>query len=462
VGLIAQISPNGYSQDAALGLIAAWELKGAIACVGNPNYPAADKGHAYVVSSAGKIGGAAGTVVEVGDMILALEDNAGGTQAAVGASWTVLEHNVSGAEASIAATLAATPSDTVSTIVKRAADGSSALVVEHSTGGPRELDGTLDPSAGAGVAAPIGSTYTRRSAIAAGVLVGLVVDHFVKDTAADAGWLRTKRSPLVTAGQWALKYPAALRARTAAQAQDIVRAILANQAAVATPTEIFYADAANTRMTAAITADHLARTGAGVTFPASAAFADGAAVVDAHTALNLAIGDYLKAADNAKYKVAGGAFAVVLPAIRFTAVGTGVYWASNYKGDGQAKGWHIGIDANGKMNIGANDGVNSPLSGNGNFVYSDAVVRAFAFGRSVTAGKLWFTSNLGDVTVADTTGDISSGDGIFGFFTDLFGAQYSGGTFDMPVAWWLTGASAETIYTNRVALTASSRGLLDV
>jgi hypothetical protein len=45
-----------------------------------------------VVTVAGKIGGAAGTVVAIGDVYFAIADNAGGTQAAVGASWDILVH----------------------------------------------------------------------------------------------------------------------------------------------------------------------------------------------------------------------------------------------------------------------------------------------------------------------------------------------------------------------------------
>lgn len=72
------------------------DFKGAIDCSANPNYPAASKGDAYVVSVAGKIGGAAGLAVDIGDAIVASADNAGGTQAAVGSSWFILEHNLSG------------------------------------------------------------------------------------------------------------------------------------------------------------------------------------------------------------------------------------------------------------------------------------------------------------------------------------------------------------------------------
>lgn len=69
------------------------KFKGSQDCSANPNYPPASRGDVYVVSVAGKIGGASGVAVDVGDEFFAIADNAGGTQAAVGASWTVLEHN---------------------------------------------------------------------------------------------------------------------------------------------------------------------------------------------------------------------------------------------------------------------------------------------------------------------------------------------------------------------------------
>ena len=73
------------------------ELKGNINAAANPNYPAAQKGDTYYVSAAGKVGGASGKTVEIGDAVIAAADNAGGTEAAVGASWFILEKNMSGA-----------------------------------------------------------------------------------------------------------------------------------------------------------------------------------------------------------------------------------------------------------------------------------------------------------------------------------------------------------------------------
>ncbi len=69
--------------------------KGALNCSGSPNYPAADAGHVYIVSAAGKIGGASGPSVEAGDMLIcSVDSTATGTQAAVGANWDILQTNI--------------------------------------------------------------------------------------------------------------------------------------------------------------------------------------------------------------------------------------------------------------------------------------------------------------------------------------------------------------------------------
>lgn len=89
-----QKATKTYVDGIVTGLL---DFKGSTNCSANPNYPAALKGDAYVVSVAGKIGGASGTSVDVGDVYVASADNAGGTQAAVGTSWFLLEHNLVGA-----------------------------------------------------------------------------------------------------------------------------------------------------------------------------------------------------------------------------------------------------------------------------------------------------------------------------------------------------------------------------
>lgn len=84
--------------DSILGTANALVYKGVIDCSANPNYPAADAGFLYVVSVAGKIGGASGVDVEVGDMAICNTDStASGNQATVGAYWNVIQKNIIGA-----------------------------------------------------------------------------------------------------------------------------------------------------------------------------------------------------------------------------------------------------------------------------------------------------------------------------------------------------------------------------
>lgn len=91
-----QIATCAFVQ-AAFGNLDALEYKGVIDCSGTPNYPAADSGHVYKVSVAGKIGGASGVVVEVGDTLLCQTDTtASGTQAEVGDNWNIIQANIDG------------------------------------------------------------------------------------------------------------------------------------------------------------------------------------------------------------------------------------------------------------------------------------------------------------------------------------------------------------------------------
>jgi hypothetical protein len=70
-------------------------FKGSIDASANPNYPAADAGHTYKISVAGKVGGASGIDVQVGDTLYCtLDGSAAGNQATVGANWTIVQSNV--------------------------------------------------------------------------------------------------------------------------------------------------------------------------------------------------------------------------------------------------------------------------------------------------------------------------------------------------------------------------------
>lgn len=92
-----KISTTSYTDGAvAAALTSALIFKSVIDCSTNPNYPAATSGWVYVVSVAGKIGGASGINVEPNDTIYCITTNAGGTQAAVGANFIIVQGNTDG------------------------------------------------------------------------------------------------------------------------------------------------------------------------------------------------------------------------------------------------------------------------------------------------------------------------------------------------------------------------------
>jgi hypothetical protein len=91
---VRAITPQKLAQYVSDKVTGLWEDKGLLDCSLNPNYPAGQKGDAYTVSVAGKIGGPAGTIVEVRDVIYCKVDNAGGDEVTVGASWNVIQGNV--------------------------------------------------------------------------------------------------------------------------------------------------------------------------------------------------------------------------------------------------------------------------------------------------------------------------------------------------------------------------------
>lgn len=93
-----QIATTAFVSSAVASAVAGLlEFIGNVDASTNPNYSAASKGDSYLISVAGKIGGASGKSVEVGDLVVASADNAGGTEASAGTSWFVLEHNLAGA-----------------------------------------------------------------------------------------------------------------------------------------------------------------------------------------------------------------------------------------------------------------------------------------------------------------------------------------------------------------------------
>jgi hypothetical protein len=93
-----QAAVKSYVDTAVSGLPALASLyKGALDASLSPNYPAASVAEWYVISVAGKIGGASGVAVEAGDIVMCLTTNGGGTQAAVGTNFTIIQNNLIGA-----------------------------------------------------------------------------------------------------------------------------------------------------------------------------------------------------------------------------------------------------------------------------------------------------------------------------------------------------------------------------
>lgn len=107
-------------------------FKGVISCAADPNYPAGDAGNVWKVSGAGKIGGASGPAVEVGDTLVCIADgSATGNHASVGANWAILQTNldsyVNGAASSVDSEIALFNGTTGRLIKRASGDGFAKL-----------------------------------------------------------------------------------------------------------------------------------------------------------------------------------------------------------------------------------------------------------------------------------------------------------------------------------------------
>jgi len=168
------LASKSYVDTAVTGLL---DFKGSTDCSANPNYPAASKGDAYYVSVAGRIGGASGKQVEVGDVYVASADNAGGTEASVGTSWFVLEHNLVGAAVTSGtlAQFAATTSAQLAGVISDET-GSGALVFATSPTLVTPILGT-----------PTSGTLTNCTGLPAGGLSASTTDVLFGRSSAGAG-----------------------------------------------------------------------------------------------------------------------------------------------------------------------------------------------------------------------------------------------------------------------------------
>lgn len=122
----ADIANKGYVDGVVSGLL---ELKDNINASTNPNYPAGLVGDTYFITVAGKVGGASGKTVNIGDMLVCSNDNAGGNEAAVGADWFVVESNRDQATTTTKGVVAlATPAEALAKVNTEKAVPPSALV----------------------------------------------------------------------------------------------------------------------------------------------------------------------------------------------------------------------------------------------------------------------------------------------------------------------------------------------
>jgi hypothetical protein len=176
------------------GLVAANDamvFKGVIDCSASPNYLAADLGHTYRVSVAGKIGGGAGINVEIGDILLCMVDgSAAGTQAAVGANWEIIQANIDGAVVGPASAA----SGNLTTF-----SGTSGKVVQDS-GVAISTDGTMASNSDAKVATEKAvRTYVAAQVAASGSAITLAAQAWVEVAGNDStGTLGDPAKPFAT------------------------------------------------------------------------------------------------------------------------------------------------------------------------------------------------------------------------------------------------------------------------
>lgn len=81
--------------DQLISAANAMVYRGPLDCSTNPDYPAGDAGHVWLVSAAGTVGGAGGVAVESGDMLVcATNATASGDQVEVGEHWHAIQKNI--------------------------------------------------------------------------------------------------------------------------------------------------------------------------------------------------------------------------------------------------------------------------------------------------------------------------------------------------------------------------------
>lgn len=91
---INSVEINDYITS-RIGVHNAMTYKGSLSCSGSPNFPAANAGDVYLVSSAGRLGGSGGLSVEISDLAICKTDlSPAGDYATVGANWDIIQGNL--------------------------------------------------------------------------------------------------------------------------------------------------------------------------------------------------------------------------------------------------------------------------------------------------------------------------------------------------------------------------------
>ena len=171
---IAACMACGYTLVTAAS-VSGVTYKGAIACAGNPNYPAASVGDQYKVSTAGKIGGSSGLIVEVGDTIECTVATVAGDHATVGASWMVGQTNVQKAVEGPASTVTTNSvvcfDGTTGALLKEAT--APVVVGTATTAGLLAITPTVPATAPGSVRGIVAAMVTSAGAYASGTLAAI-------------------------------------------------------------------------------------------------------------------------------------------------------------------------------------------------------------------------------------------------------------------------------------------------
>ena len=159
--IATQKATKAYA-DGLLDANNAYQYKGGLDCSASPNYPAASSGWTYKVTVAGKVGGASGPNVEVGDTLTCLVDgSAAGNQATVGSNWLITQTNIDGAVVGPASSVASNIAIFSGTTGKVLADSAVAI----STDGTMAANSNAKVPSEAAVRTYLGANYYTQTQI---------------------------------------------------------------------------------------------------------------------------------------------------------------------------------------------------------------------------------------------------------------------------------------------------------